>query len=36
MQPDGFNPGAGFIRLALVQNGETTAEGLHRLVECLG
>jgi aspartate/methionine/tyrosine aminotransferase len=36
LQPDGFNPGAGFIRLALVQDGETTAEALHRLVETLG
>jgi len=35
-QPDGFNPGAGFIRLALVQDGKTTAEALHRLVETLG
>src|ERR1700748_532139 len=30
-QPDGSNPGAGYIRLALVADGETTAEGLHRL-----
>lgn len=36
LQPDGFNPGAGFIRLALVQNGEVTAEALHRLVATLG
>ena len=36
LQPDGFNPGAGFIRLALVQDGEATAEALHRLVETLG
>src|SRR6185312_8973151 len=36
LQPDGFNPGAGFIRLALVQDGETTAQALHRLVETLG
>jgi aspartate/methionine/tyrosine aminotransferase len=36
LQPDGFNPGAGFIRLALVQDGETTAEALHRLVATLG
>ncbi len=36
LQPDGFNPGAGFIRLALVQDGETSAEALHRLVETLG
>jgi aspartate/methionine/tyrosine aminotransferase len=34
-QPDGSNPGAGFIRLALVQDSETTAEALHRLVEIL-
>src|SRR5438128_6474046 len=31
----GSNPGAGYIRLALVQDGETTAEALHRLVEIL-
>src|SRR5438046_134653 len=31
-QPDGSNPGAGYIRLALVQDSETTAEALHRLV----
>ena len=36
LQPDGFNPGAGFLRLALVQDGKTTAEALHRLVETLG
>ncbi len=35
-QPDGSNPGAGYIRLALVQDSETTAEALHRLVEILG
>jgi N-succinyldiaminopimelate aminotransferase len=35
-QPDGSNPGAGYIRLALVQNSEATAEALHRLVEILG
>ena len=34
-QPDGSNPGAGYIRLALVQDSETTAEALHRLVETL-
>jgi aspartate/methionine/tyrosine aminotransferase len=34
-QPDGSNPGAGYIRLALVADGETTAEALHRLVEIL-
>ena len=34
-QPDGRNPGAGYIRLALVQDSETTAEALHRLVEVL-
>jgi N-succinyldiaminopimelate aminotransferase len=32
-QPDGFNPGAGYIRLALVSDSESTAEALHRLVE---
>jgi len=35
-QPDGSNPGKGYIRLALVQDGETTAEALHRIVEVLG
>jgi N-succinyldiaminopimelate aminotransferase len=35
-QPDGSNPGAGFIRLALVADSETTAEALHRLVQILG
>jgi len=34
-QPDGSNPGAGYIRLALVADSETTAEALHRLVEIL-
>src|SRR5260221_3691913 len=34
-QADGGNPGAGYIRLALVQDGETTAEALHRLVAIL-
>src|ERR1700727_884231 len=34
-QPDGSNPGAGYIRLALVQDRETTAEALRRLVEIL-
>src|ERR1700726_1902980 len=34
-QRDGSNPGAGYIRLALVQDGETTAEALHRLVDIL-
>ena len=36
LQPDGFNPGAGFIRLALVSDSESTGEALHRLVETLG
>jgi N-succinyldiaminopimelate aminotransferase len=35
-QPDGSNPGAGYIRLALVADSETTAEALHRLVQTLG
>jgi N-succinyldiaminopimelate aminotransferase len=34
-QDDGSNPGADYIRLALVADGETTAEALHRLVETL-
>jgi aspartate/methionine/tyrosine aminotransferase len=33
---DGKNPGAGYIRVALVQDKETTAEALHRLVAVLG
>ncbi len=35
-QADGSNPGADYIRVAIVQNKETTAEGLHRLVAVLG
>jgi aspartate/methionine/tyrosine aminotransferase len=35
-QADGSNPGTGYIRLALVQDSETTAEALHRLVKVLG
>jgi N-succinyldiaminopimelate aminotransferase len=34
-QADGFNPGAGYIRLALVSDSQSTAEALHRLVETL-
>jgi N-succinyldiaminopimelate aminotransferase len=34
-QADGSNPGAGYIRLALVADSETTAEALHRLVHIL-
>ena len=34
-QPDGFNRGKGFVRLALVSDSESTAEALHRLVETL-
>jgi aspartate/methionine/tyrosine aminotransferase len=34
-QADGSNPGAGYIRLALVQDSESTAEALHRLVNIL-
>jgi len=34
-QADGSNPGAGYIRLALVADSETTAEALRRLVEIL-
>src|SRR5580700_8173067 len=34
-QPNGSNPGAGYIRLALVADSETTAEALHRLVQIL-
>jgi N-succinyldiaminopimelate aminotransferase len=34
-QADGSNPGADYIRVAMVQNNETTAEALHRLVAVL-
>ncbi|HEX7882083.1 MAG TPA: aminotransferase class I/II-fold pyridoxal phosphate-dependent enzyme [Afipia sp.] len=34
-QADGSNPGAGYIRVAMVQNSETTAEALHRMVDVL-
>jgi aspartate/methionine/tyrosine aminotransferase len=33
---DGRNPGMGYIRVALVQDKDTTAEALHRLVAVLG
>ena len=33
---DGHNPGNGYIRVALVQDTEITAEALHRLVAVLG
>jgi aspartate/methionine/tyrosine aminotransferase len=33
--PDGSNPGDGYIRVAMVQDRETTAEALHRLVDLL-
>ncbi len=35
-QADGSNPGADFIRVAMVQAKESTAEALHRLVDLLG
>jgi aspartate/methionine/tyrosine aminotransferase len=35
-QADGSNPGLGYIRVAMVQDKETTAEALHRLVAVLG
>ena len=35
-QADGFNAGDGYIRVAMVQDRETTAEALHRLVKVLG
>ncbi len=35
MQADGSNPGAGYIRVAMVQDRDTTAEALHRIVEVL-
>ena len=33
---DGRNPGMGYIRIALVQDKEITADALHRIVEVLG
>jgi aspartate/methionine/tyrosine aminotransferase len=35
-QADGSNPGADYIRVAMVQNNEITAEAIHRLVAVLG
>jgi aspartate/methionine/tyrosine aminotransferase len=35
-QPNGFNAGEGYIRVAMVQDRETTAEALHRMVKVLG
>jgi len=35
-QADGSNPGRGYIRIAMVQDPETTAQALHRLVAVLG
>ena len=35
-QADGSNPGENYIRVAMVQNNEITAEALHRLVAVLG
>jgi N-succinyldiaminopimelate aminotransferase len=35
-QADGSNPGADYVRVAMVQNNEITAEALHRLVAALG
>ncbi|MFL6796408.1 MAG: aminotransferase class I/II-fold pyridoxal phosphate-dependent enzyme [Xanthobacteraceae bacterium] len=35
-QRDGSNPGAGYIRVAMVQDQATTADALHRLVAALG
>jgi len=35
-QTDGTNPGLGYIRVAMVQDRETTAQALHRLVSVLG
>jgi aspartate/methionine/tyrosine aminotransferase len=35
-QADGSNPGADYIRVAMVQDKDTTAEALHRLVAVLG
>ena len=35
-QQNGFNAGEGYIRVAMVQDRETTAEALHRMVKVLG
>jgi N-succinyldiaminopimelate aminotransferase len=35
-QANGSNPGLGYIRVAMVQDYETTAQALHRLVAVLG
>jgi N-succinyldiaminopimelate aminotransferase len=35
-QKDGSNPGADYIRVAMVHNNEITAEAMHRLVAVLG
>ena len=35
-QADGSNPGADYIRVAMVHNNEITAEAMHRLVAVLG
>ena len=35
-QADGSNPGADYIRVAMVQDQTATAEALHRLVAVLG
>ena len=35
-QADGSNPGADYIRVAMVHDKETTVEALHRLVAVLG
>jgi len=34
-QSDNSNPGTGYIRVAMVQDSETTAEALHRMVDVL-
>ena len=35
-QADGTNPGADYIRVAMVQDAATTGEALHRIVAVLG
>jgi aspartate/methionine/tyrosine aminotransferase len=35
-QADGFNPGADYIRVAMVHDQDTTADALHRIVAVLG
>ena len=35
-QDDGSNPGAGYVRVAMVHDRDTTAEALRRILDVLG